>query len=468
LEKRGIPTVTICTDEFLSLGLAEAKALGMPTLSIVTVPHPVGGLPAGGVEKKADQALKDVIQALLVGGGKVGDEKKFDQPRKQAFKTKSIFASPNSDPSGREGDERVMVTDNPESIFQLFQVRGWVDGLPFIPPNEERVAKMMAYADRDPKEVLALLPPRWAEATLEKIAVNAVMAGCLPQYFPVVVAAVSAMADEAFNLYAVQATTHPCSPLILVNGPLAKELNINSRYNALGQGWRSNATIGRAIRLILLNIGGGAPGVLDRATLGQPGKYSYCLAENEAENPWVPLHVERGFSKEDSTVTLFGAEAPHNINDHRSTSARDILKTAAHTMAVPGCNNVLVGGEVLLFLGPEHAATIAGDGFSKEDIKKFLFAEARVPLDNIPQTSWEWIGKMRPHLQDIFKKRAKLPIVDQWQDIQVAIAGGAGKHSAFIPTFGATKSITKAIALRDGRPARSIKEFMPMRTGRSN
>jgi hypothetical protein len=353
----------------------------------------------------------------------------------------------------------VLVSDNPDYVFQLFQARGWIDGLPFIAPKEERVAKMLAYTDRDPKEVLAILPPRWGEATLEKIAVNAVMAGCLPQYFPVVVAAVTAMADEAFNLYAVQATTHPCSPLILVNGPLAKELNINGRYNALGQGWRSNATIGRAVRLTLLNVGGGEPGVLDRATLGQPGKYSYCLAENEAESPWTPLHVERGFSKEDSTVTLFGAEAPHNINDHRSTSGRDILRTVANTMAIPGCNNALVGGEVLLLLGPEHAATIAGDGFSKEDVKKILFEEARIPLDRFPEPALKWIRIMRPRLQDLFEKRANLPLVDQWQDIQVAIAGGAGKHSAFIPTFGTTQSITKCIALRDGRPARSIKEF---------
>ena len=436
----------------------------MPTLPIVTVPHPVGGLSPGQVEKKADQALEDVVQALLGGGGKVGDEKGVARLPQKPFKAKSLFASSIAEDSAAEADERVLVVDNPETIFQLFQARGWMDGLPFIPPKEERVARMLAYTGRDPKEVVAVLPPRWGKATVEKIAVNAVMAGCLPQYLPAVMAAVSAMSDEAFNLYAVQATTHPCSPLVLFNGPLAKELNINGRYNALGQGWRANATIGRAIRLILLNIGGGEPGVLDRATMGQPGKYSYCLAENEAENPWMPLHVERGFSKEDSTVTVFGAEAPHNINDHRSTSARDILKTVAHTMAVPGCNNALVGGDVLLLLGPEHAATIAGDGFSKEDVKKFLFEEARVPLDHIPQSSWKWIQTMRPHWEDVFEKRSRLPLVDRWEEIQVVVAGGSGKHSAFIPTFGATKPVTKVIVLSNGRAARSIKEFREKKT----
>jgi hypothetical protein len=396
---------------------------------------------------------------LLGGTQKAGEEKRADRLRKKALKAKSLFAPSAGDSSAPEGEERVMVADNPETIFQLFQVRGWGDGLPFTPPKEERVARMLAYADRDPKEVVAVLPPRWGEATVEKIAVNAVMAGCLPQYLPVVMTAVLAMAEEAFNLYAVQATTHPCTPLILVNGPVAKELNINGRYNALGQGWRANATIGRAIRLILLNIGGGEPGVLDRATIGHPGKYSYCLAENEAENPWVPLHVEKGFPKEVSTVTVFGAEAPHNINDHRSTTGRDILKTIVHTIAVPGCNNAVTGGEFLLLLSPEHAATIAGDGFSKEDVKKFLYEEARVSVEHFPTVAWQWVRQMRPQWEEAFEKKGRIPLVDRWEEVQIAVAGGAGKHSAFIPTFGATRPVTKSIARKDGRAIRSIKEF---------
>jgi len=208
----------------------------MATLPIVTVPHPVGGLRPGEVEKKAELVLEDVVSALLGGRQKTGEEKRADRPGKKPFKVKRLFAPSTADFSTPEGDERVMVADNPETIFQLFMARGWTDGLPFIPPKEDRVARMLAHADQDPKEVVALLPPRWGEATVEKIAINAVMAGCLPQYFPVVMTAVSAMAEKAFNLYSVQATTHPCSPLILVNGPVAKALNINGRYNALGQG----------------------------------------------------------------------------------------------------------------------------------------------------------------------------------------------------------------------------------------
>lgn len=431
----------------------------MAMLPLVAIPHPVGGLLLKEVEKKANQALEDVIHALVGDRGRTLDQKQVSEEPKKALRIKGLFAAKAIDALSGEGEERMAVKDSPEAIFQLFQARGWTDGLPFIPPNEERVAKMLTYTDRDAKEVLAVIPPRWGEATLKKIAINAVMAGCLPQYFPVVMTAVSAMANEAFNLYAIQATTHPCAPLILVNGPMAKELNINCRYNALGQGWRSNATIGRAIRLILMNIGGGVPGVLDRATLGQPGKYSYCLAENEEESPWRPLHVEKGFPEEDSTVTVIGAEAPHNINDHGSNSARDILNTVAHTMAVPGCNNVILGGGPLLLLGPEHAATIARDGFSKEDVKKFLFEKARVPLSNFSRANQERLREMRPRLKGILEKGGKIPIVDEWKDLQVIVAGGAGKHSAFIPTFGATQSVTKAIALQDGRPAHSIKDF---------
>jgi hypothetical protein len=188
---------------------------------------------------------------------------------------------------------------------------------------------MLAWTDRDREVEIGTIPPRQGIVTVEKLAVNAVMAGCRPEYFPVVLAATEAMLDERFNLYAVQCTTHPCAPLLILNGPIARELDVNSRYNAFGPGCRANATIGRAVRLILQNVGGGTPGVLDRATQGQPAKYSYCIAEDELENPWSPLHVERGFDPATSTVTVCGAENPHNLNDHVSTASRGILTMIA-------------------------------------------------------------------------------------------------------------------------------------------
>ncbi|MER3419161.1 MAG: hypothetical protein C4290_00950 [Chloroflexota bacterium] len=186
-----------------------------------------------------------------------------------------------------------------------------------------------------------MLPPRQGEATVERIAINAVMAGCRPEYLPVVIAAVEAMADPDFNLDGVQATTHPVAPLVIVNGPAARELGINCGYNCYGQGTRANATIGRAIRLILMNIGGGLPGTGDRSTQGSPAKYSYCVAENEDANPWEPLHVERGYSRDTSTVTVIGCEGPHNIQEHYSNTGEGILLTITGAMGQAGSNNIL-------------------------------------------------------------------------------------------------------------------------------
>jgi hypothetical protein len=232
---------------------------------------------------------------------------------------------------------------------------------------------------------------------------------------------------------------------------------VNARYNAFGQGWRPNATLGRAIRLILLNVGGGTPGVLDRATQGQPAKYSYCVAENEAENPWNPLHIERGFPAETSTVTVCGAEGPHNINDHISTAAPGILITIATTMAGMGTNNAYAFGEPILALGPEHAAIIARDGLSKDDIRAQVFAHARVP-----RTTWEKGGMVGMGFapDDLFPEEEAIPLIRRPEDLMVIVVGGPGRHSCWMPTFGAmTRSVTRAIALKDGTPARSIQEF---------
>lgn len=342
--------------------------------------------------------------------------------------------------------ERMQVEDSIDTVNNLFYERGWTDGLPIIPPTEERVRWMLSAVDRDLQEVVAVLPPRSAAATVEKIAVNAVMAGCLPDYLPVVIAAVEAMTEEKFDLLAVQATTHPCGPLIVVNGPIAKKLGINSRGNAFGPGVRANATIGRALRLILLNIGGGIPMQIDKSTHGQPAKYTYCVAENEEENPWQPLHVERDFSPEDSTVTVFAAEGPHNINDHASITGRGILMTAAATMATAGNNNLTyLRGEPILVLGPEHAATVASDGFSKEQVKDFIFEHARLPLKMLSEENIQH-RRNSPDRYGEFVDSEFVP-VSRREDIVVMVLGGPGKHSCFVPTFGLSYSVTKRIKL---------------------
>ena len=331
-------------------------------------------------------------------------------------------------------------------LNELYYERGWTDGLPIIPPTEAAVAAMLRGADREPDEVVAVLPPRQGEATVERIAINAVMAGCLPEYLPVVLAAVAAVADPALNLDSVQATTHPVAPLIIVNGPLARRLQINSGYNCFGQGFRANAAIGRGLRLVLMNVGGGLPGSGDRSTQGSPAKYTYCIAENEDGNPWQPLHVELGFDRDASTVTVLGCEGPHNIQEHFSNSGEGILLTIAGAMGQAGSNNILRHGSPLLTLGPEHAATIAADGYSKADVKRFIFARARYPISRL---SAEYAAELRPLNGDGSDDMAR--ICERAEDIVVIVAGGPGKHSSWQPTFGGfTKPVTRVIAGRDG------------------
>ncbi|MGI8549763.1 MAG: hypothetical protein ACR2PL_03040 [Dehalococcoidia bacterium] len=349
------------------------------------------------------------------------------------------------------------IEDSPEEVNALFYERGWSDGLPILPPTREAVAAMLGFSDRAEDEVIAILPPRQGEATMERIAINAVMAGCIPSYLPVLIAAVQAVADPAFNLDAIQATTHPVAPLLIINGPIARELSINSGYNAFGQGFRANATIGRALRLILMNIGGGLPGSGDRATQGSPAKFSYCIAENERENPWEPYSVERGFDRSISTVTAIGCEGPHNIQDHYSNTGLGILRVIAGSMGQAGSNNLLRLGSPLLTLGPEHAATIAHDGYSKEAVKAFLFEQARFPLSMLER---EYVRELEALNQvDAADPDALARVMNEPESLIVIVAGGSGKHSSWQPTFGDhTKPITVPIARRDGTPIASVND----------
>ncbi|MBI4207961.1 MAG: hypothetical protein HY527_23320 [Betaproteobacteria bacterium] len=353
--------------------------------------------------------------------------------------------------------------DDIDAVNELVRARGWGDGLPVVPSTADRVRGMLAYCDRPWHEPFARIAPRYGEATPLRLAANAVMAGCEPNYFPLLMLAIEAMCEEPFNLYAIQATTHLCAPLVIVNGPVALELEINSGHNAFGPGHRANATIGRAIRLALLNIGGATPGSGDMSTFGAPSKYSYLVAENEAASPWEPLHVERGFPAEASTVTVVGAECPHNVNDHESLTAEGILTTIAGTMGIAGSNDVYYAAQPVVVMGPEHAQTVAGGGFSKRDAKRFLQQHASLPLGKFSKENIE--RRVRVTWKDRYANagmEAPVFLVQNSEDIIIAVIGGAGKHSAYIPTFGATHAVTRALRRRDGQYARSVEEF---RTG---
>ena len=268
----------------------------------------------------------------------------------------------------QEWNSTQLEIDETEDLIEVCYENGWTDGLPVVPPTPERVERMLGGTDRDPDELIAAVPPKWGRATVEKVAINAVMAGCKPAYLPLILTAVEAMTAEQFNLHGVQVTTSHVGPMLIVNGPVRHQLEINDGFNLFGQGWRANATIGRALRLICTNIGGGLPGELDRSAFGHAGKYTCCIAEKEEASPWEALHVERGLQAGDSAITIFAGAAPQAVNDHGNNTAEGILNTVAHNIAAPGNSS----GETLLVIGVEHAKTIADDGFSRADIRRYI------------------------------------------------------------------------------------------------
>ena len=354
----------------------------------------------------------------------------------------------------------VEAEDDFDAVNALMRSRGWSDGLPLIPPTAARVERMLAYCDRPWDQPVAKMAPRYGEATPLRLAANAVMAGCRPEYFPLLVLAIEAMCEDPFNLYAIQATTHLCAPLVIVNGPVAKELDINSGHNAFGPGWQANATIGRAIRLALVNIGGAIPGSGDMSTFGAPSKFSYLAAENEAQSPWEPLHVERGIPREASAVTVIGAECPRNVNDHESITGEGILTTIAGTLVGTGTNDIYYESQPLIVMGPEHARTVADGGYSKAGAKRYIHEHAHLPLGRFSKENIE--RRMRITWKEKYATAgldAPVYMVQKPEDILIAVIGGAGKHSAVIQTFGATKPVTRALKLRDGSYARSVADF---------
>ncbi len=332
----------------------------------------------------------------------------------------------------------ITLDDSPDALLAAFTERAWSDGLPIVPPTPERVAAMLG--GRDGARVLGAMPPLWRQATLESLAVNAVMAGCEPAVFPIIIAAVQAMLDPTFNLYGVQATTHPVAPLLVVNGPYGRQVGLHAGSGCFGPGFRANATIGRAIRLILMNVGGAWPGRYDMATQGSPAKFAYCIAENEAASPWGPLC-------EGDVVTVYGGEGPHNVNDHVSTTAAGILANVADTAVSLGSN---VGwyfsqAQLMVVLGPEHARTIAGDGLARADVQRFVYENARQPLGLMRLGGMYGMQDWPAWMNATSDPDARLPRVPSPEDVFVVVAGGSGKHSSVVPNCTFSRAVSRPI-----------------------
>ena len=329
---------------------------------------------------------------------------------------------------------RLTVSDEEDQYEYCFRLLG--DALPVIPPTAERVQRMLR--GMDPKEIIARIPPNFAEATVEKIAANAVMAGCVPEMMRVLLPLTRAVCDERFNIHGVQATTHFAAPLIVVNGPVRQELGFHSRQNVFSNVRRANSTLGRALQLILLNLGGARPDAIDMSALGNPGKFSYCIAENEEENPWEPLHVESGFQAAESTVTLFAGEAPHGVSEHTARTARGVLKTVTYALATVWSYRTCTVAEALVVLCPEHVKTIHREGWSKQNVREFLFENTGIPLRCYGEEESEGV-RMRAHYTEVTidgepcYRKFRSP--DQ---IKLVVAGGtAGKFSAVVGSWSA-------------------------------
>ena len=320
----------------------------------------------------------------------------------------------------------VDVADAIETYFE----RGWTDGLPVVPATEGRVHAFLDAASLQPSDVLGVVETRGRVITAEKVAINAVMAGCKPEYMPVVVAVVEAMVEPEFNWHGSLASTGGSAQLIVVNGPIRQALGVNSGVNVFGPGFRANATIGRAIRLIIMNVTGGIPGVLDKSTFGHGGKYSFCIGEHEEASPWEPLHVQRGLSPGDSAVTVFAVHPPFQFHDHASNTPEGLLESAA--LAMSGCGHSF--GEFVVVWSPEHVLRFRQAGWSKRQSMDHLHRTARGSLADLRRR-----GR---HFEDQAGAGAdERPVVSTADGIAMIVAGGdAGGFSCVIPPWEAATS----------------------------
>jgi hypothetical protein len=334
------------------------------------------------------------------------------------------------------GASVIRIDDSEDSVEYCFRV--FKDALPVVPPTMDRVDRMIQASGLDAREVIARIPPCYGEATVEKIAANAVMAGCVPEMMRILIPLMRAVADERFNAHGVQATTHFAAPLVIVNGPVREALKFHSRQNVFSNVARSNSTLGRALQLILLNIGGARPDGIDMSALGNPGKFSYCIAENEEESPWEPLHVEQGLSREQSAVTLFAGEAPHGVSEHNARTARGVLKAMAYALCTVWSYRACLGFEAVVVLGPEHVKTIHRDGFSKQDARQFLFENAGIPVRCYDDEPGEGVAMRGMYTQIRVDGEPCYQKFRTPEAIKIVVAGGtAGKFSAVVGSWSA-------------------------------
>jgi hypothetical protein len=337
-----------------------------------------------------------------------------------------------------------------EDLFaanELYQDHGWTDGLPIVPPTEPLVHAFLGTAGARADDVVGVEPVRRRRITAEKVAIAAVMAGCRPEYMPVVLALVRAMCAPEFGLHGTTASTGGSAPFIVVNGPIRRAIGMNATHNALANASRANATIGRVPRLVILNVLGGRPGGLDRSTLGHPGKFTFCVAEDEEDNPWTPLAAERGVPVGVSAVTVLAAGSPHQLMNEWTRDPRELLETYAATMRANLLTYSIWPGNYAIVVGRQHRDLLVAAGWSKRDVRQFVHERARVT-----RGEWRAVGKAAVVGRKADDVHTALRSPD---DLLVVAAGGpAGGFGAVVPPWFAEKSVAVTVPIETGGPMR--------------
>ena len=334
---------------------------------------------------------------------------------------------------------RVYIDGTMDDAIELCFERGWTDGLPVVPPTQEKVLAFLEMIEQHPSDIIGIEPVRGRVITAEKVAINAVMAGCRPEYMPVVIAAVEAMVQPEYGLHGSSASTGGSAVLAIINGPIRTKLGFQSGHNLLAGGpeFRANATVGRALRMILINVLENHPGILDRSTLGHGGKYSFCFAEDEESNPWEPLHIEKGFNPESSTITVSASQAPLQVGHRRVGTIKGLLDSIADPMLALGPSH----SELYLILPPEHIKVIKQAGWSKEKVRRYLHQKAR-------RTAQAWAHANADELPNSGTGDELIPVLNRPEALVMVAGGGSGGSTcALISRWG--KGETAASVTRE-------------------
>jgi hypothetical protein len=420
LRGRGTPAVLVATKEFSGLvdAITRAKKADMPRVVLPLNPETVDIPTALGL---VDDSVEDIVERLT--GAAHDETAEGVEGTAESARFAPVAATDEADDDAAQ---------------ELFYERGWTDGLPVRLPTARRVdALLNALGAVDPNEVIAHMPPTGFGVTYESLAINAVMAGATPELMPVLVAMVRAACQPQLNLNGIATTTGPSTPLVIVHGPIGAELAVNSGRGALGHGWRANVAIGRSLRLLINNVGGAKPGTVSKSIMGQPGRLSFCFAENEAESPWQPLHVDRGLDAGSSAVTVMGATGSMNLLTPRQ-DVDAMLTLFADGLAFMGNPNVVMGrGTVGVLVSPGHARAMAAAGLSKKDVAGEIWKRATIPIDRFPESahpdaSYEFVE------HDGLVYAAKDP-----EHIFVVVVGGPEPtHATLVPSHPSSVPVT--------------------------